>query len=256
VNAAGERPRGGPPSTQPRERAEEATATGDAFDFRIVRLSARRHIDQPRVCDIVFVGRLEQLGAEPVPPHPPGTTRRVDVKCASETGESWIDLGFERRSAEAAPALQAGRRILVRVVARHGGFSDYTVAAFLSEVGAAAPHARPALAPSVEPGFDFGRLATGIVPADRDQPCGVDFASHIEVVDSRRRTRHGYPEDVRTRMSVKCVSAEGDSWIDLVFAPSDGLRPLLVTRGSTVRVRILSADGGHAGRPVVTLTPG
>ena len=62
-----------------------------------------------------------------------------------------------------------------------------------------------------------------------------------------------YPSDVHARMDVKCLHTQGEAWIDLLVATSDTDAILALHPGATLRVRVISLDGGHADRPIARI---
>jgi len=176
----------------------------------------------------------------------------VDVRCAATTGGGWADL-----VADAEPGLSGlagGTRLAVEVVAPAGGFSNYPVLSMIDAQGPAPEHASDAGA-SPPPGDDFSQLRPRATRAGRTLRCAIDFLGRLRAIDARDRRLRPYPDEALARIDVKCRGPSGDGWIDLVAAPADREAVLGVRRGRTVGVRVLSLDGGHAGRPIAGLPP-
>lgn len=243
TSSAGEDGEGTPPALP---------AGGDGFDPRLAVLDADAHVGEERLCDVAFAERLVDVAGRERERYPLPVARRVAVQCAADTGLGWADLVFTAERASSASAVEAGKRVRVRVVDPDGGFADYPVLELLELVGPVA--IPPALdEPSApEPGFDFGRAGDPGV-AGSVRPCAVDFAGRVEILDDRQRRLHPYPEDATHRVPVKCLHGRGDHWIDLILTDESASSALGIRRGATVPIRVLAAEGGFAGRPIGAL---
>ena len=237
-------------AAQPTHAAPE-----DAFDPRLLVVDESAHAGEERVCHVAFAetptpvtGRERERYAFPV-------VRRVAVQCAAGTTRSWADLVFGEATAASAERIEAGTIARVRAAAPDGGFAGYPVLELVAIEGAAPVPPAPPEPASPEPAFDFGRAGDpGVARGER--PCAIDFASRIERVDDRTRARHGYPDAITHRVALKCLHASGDAWVDLVLDAAEARRALGVARGDTIPLRVVAAEGGYAGRPVVRLPNG
>lgn len=234
----------------PEPAAEETPSPADAFDPRLAIAEPDAHVGEERLCDVAFAERSVDVTGRERLRYPIPVVRRIAVRCAAADGRGWADLVFREERAADAPRVEAGRRVRVRVVAPDGGFAGYPVLEHLELVGPAAPIGDEPEPAAPEPAFDFGRAGDpGVVRSERR--CAVDFAGRPERIDARQRRLHPYPEGATVRVPTKCLHERGDAWVDLVFGADDAPRALGIARGTTVTVRVLDAEHGYAGRPIV-----
>lgn len=240
-------PAAGHPGGEP-----EVDPLAEAFDVRLARVEPEAHLGEVRSCAVAFAEGTVAVGSRERSRYPVPAIRRVVVRCAADPGWGWADLIFTEDTAPQAERIQAGRMVRGRVVAPAGGFGDYTVLQFVEAGPTFDPPPPPEDPAAPEPAFDFGRAGDRGIEGSV-QPCAVGFTGPIELVDDRDRRRHPYPEGASHRLAVKCLHEGGDAWIDLVFPAEEAPRALSVQRGATVPVRVESASGGYAGRPVTRL---
>ncbi len=229
---------------------DERLPVGPGFDPRLAIVRPDEHVGEERACDVAFAERVVEISGRERTRYSLRVVRRIAVQCAAPGAGGWADLVFVRERAPLAERIAAGTRVRVRVVAPDGGFAGYPVLEALAVDGRAPPLSEAAPGAEPEPAFDFGRAADpGVVGSVRR--CAVDFAGRIERIDARMRRQHGYPDEARSRIAVKCRSEGGDAWIDLVFAAEEAPAALEVARGRTLSGRVLGSSGGYADRPVV-----
>lgn len=250
----------------PRRTAEAAPDEADpspaveplrdpAFDFRRVRFERSEHLGREVACDVHYADPLA-----PIPPpepeeasrYPETAAARTAVHCVSRAAHAWIDLALDAEARERASEIATGRRIAVELVSPDGGFSDYPIARFVRADGSSES---AFLDREPEPsGFDFGSLMTARQEVGRMHPCAIDFASQLAIVGERERRREiDYEPSVAYRMDVRCLHADGDSWVDLVFTAEEAPRSLEVVRGARLDLFALTPEDGFADRPIVTL---
>lgn len=114
------------------------------------------------------------------------------------------------------------------------------------------PAVQPASATSDDPGAGFDIRLVRVQPGvhlDTEQACDVIFTTRPEAVAGRDGER--YEIDAAHRMAVNCHAPTGDGWADLVFSPEAASHLTDVRRGTRIRVRILTSDGGYVDYPIV-----
>jgi hypothetical protein len=226
-----------------------------AFDFRRVRFERSEHVGRELACDVHYADPLA-----PIPPpepeegsrYPEDAVARTAVHCISRAAHAWIDLALDATARERASEIATGARIAVALLSPDGGFSDYPVARFVRVDGTS----RTSLVDrEPEPnGFDFGTLMTARQEVGRMHACAVDFASQLARVGERELRREtDYEPSVAFRMDVRCLHADGDSWVDLVFTEGEAARSLDVVRGARLDLFALTPEDGFADRPIVSL---
>ncbi|MCB9591606.1 MAG: hypothetical protein H6719_02635 [Sandaracinaceae bacterium] len=116
----------------------------------------------------------------------------------------------------------------------------------------AQPAVQPASAASDDPGAGFDIRLVRVQPGvhlNTEQPCDVIFTTGPEAVAAADADR--YTIRAAHRMPVQCHAPSGDGWADLLFSPENAAQVANVRRGSRIRVRILTADGGYVDYPTV-----
>lgn len=233
------------------------TAADPAFDFRRVRFERSEHVGRELACDVHYADPIAPIPPpEPAQasPYPEDASARTAVHCISRAAHAWIDLALDATARERASEIATGARIAVALLSPDGGFSDYPVARFV-RVDGAAETAFVDREPEAN-GFDFGTLMTARQEVGRMHPCAVDFASQLALVGERELRREtDYEPSVAYRMDVRCLHAEGDSWVDLVFSAGEAPRSLDVVRGARLDLLALTPEDGFADRPIVSLGP-
>lgn len=114
------------------------------------------------------------------------------------------------------------------------------------------PAVQPAGGQASDPGAGFDIRLVRVQPGvhlDTEQRCDVIFSGRPEAVEGQEAQR--YEIDAAHRMAIKCHSATGEGWADLIFSPESARHVPEVRRGRSVRVRILAADGGYFDYPIV-----
>ena len=226
--------------------------SGPAFDFRRVRTEPDAHLNAERVCDVGFADDGQPIERRDRALYPPDAVARRTVRCDAATSDTWLEVIFT--NADDVDQVSAGRRVALAVERAEGGRHGYVLARFEESIGEASTRDVSAGEPArALAAFDFERLRREAALARSPQECAVDFVSEIHLVEEERRSRLGYPEGVGSRLDVKCLHENGDSWIDLVFMNDDRSRALDVAPGRSITVEILSTTGGFAERPITAV---
>lgn len=234
---------------------EPRAAPNDAFDPRLVVVDPEAHVGEERVCHVAFAENAVPVSGRERERYTSPVVRRIAVQCAAGGTRGWADLVMDDETASLAERIEAGTVARVRALAPDGGFAGYPVLGLVAIEGAAPVPPAPPEPDGPEAAFDFGRAGDpGVARSERE--CAIDFGSRIERVDDRTRARHGYPAEITHRVALKCLHETGDAWVDLVLDPSEARRALGVGRGDTIPLRIVEAEGGYAGRPIVRLSNG
>jgi hypothetical protein len=226
----------------------------EPFDVRLVRLDPATHVDEERVCDVTWSGRLTRVGASDAVRYPMPIARRRLVRCRAETGEGWADLVFDSDSASLASYVDAGDRIRVRVLEGRG-FQRHPILAFVATIDDV--DLAPRQEREVPVGAPFVALAQG-GGLSQVHPCALDYVGGIEPTDRASEDTGddddgdlvNVPDSREThRVQVRCRHAEGADWLELRFPAVTRMAALRLERGVVIPVRLLSADGGEAGLP-------
>jgi hypothetical protein len=246
-------------SIQPEQPAVQAAGgpasdPGAGFDIRLVRVQPGVHLDTEQPCDVMFSGRPEAVEGRESARYELHAAHRMAIKCHAPTGEGWADLVFSPEDARRVSEVRRGRRVRVRILAADGGYFDYPIVQFVRvegenpEIAREAPHAQAA---NVANGFDLSDLRDDPAMVGTTQQCGVAFADEVDLVRPNDRRRRAYPAGIQNRMTVRCKHAGGEEPGDLVFMPAQALAALLVRRGETIPVRVISRNGGFVDYPIL-----
>ena len=103
-----------------------------------------------------------------------------------------------------------------------------------------------------EPGAGFDLRLVQVQPGahlNTEQPCDVFLRTEPAAVAGDEAGR--YSVDAAHHMAVRCHAPAGNSWADLIFSPEHASAVQEIRRGSRVRVRILTSDGGEHDYPIV-----
>lgn len=119
-------------------------------------------------------------------------------------------------------------------------------------IAPAQPAVQPSQAGANEPGAGFDIRLVRVQPGvhiGTEQSCDVIFTTRPETVAGEEAGR--YAVDATHRMAVSCHAPSGDGWADLVFSPEHASQLPQIRRGTRIRVRLLTSDGGYVDYPVV-----
>lgn len=194
----------------------------EPLDPRRITMTPAQHLDQERICDLSFVGRLRIVGQRELLRYSVAVSRRTSVRCRTDSGEGWADLVFPKDSAGLATFVEHGERIRVRVLAAQG-FEDHPVVAFVANIG-------EVVVPP--PRWEFQPVRAGD-PLDSDwegtQACAVLHQGVIEPVEDGP-----YPNGVSHHAIVTCRHARGETLIDLAYPEEKQLAALRVRRSEVI----------------------
>lgn len=204
----------------------------EPLDPRRITMAPERHLEQERLCDLSFVGELHEVGVRSDYPLP--VSHRVSIRCrASNEGEGWADLVFEKSSASLATYVEPGERIRVRVVAVEG-FERHPVVAFVASIG------EIPLAPAR---WEYQTVGTGErfdEAWEGTRACAVVHQGAVRPIEGAP-----YPSDASHHAIVTCRHDRGETLIDLAFPADKQLAALRVRRGEVIPIR-RGADEGEA----------
>lgn len=206
----------------------------EPLDPRRITMAPERHIDEERLCDLSFVGRLQEVAAGAT--YPLAVSHRASIRCRAGEGEGWADLVFPKTSASLASYVEAGERIRIRVVAVEG-FERHPVVAFVANIGEV---------PIPPPRWEFQTVGTGdrFEEGWETSACAVVHQGAVRPVEGTP-----YPEDASHHAVVTCRHDLGESLIDLAYPRAKQLAALRVRRGEIIPVR-RHDDLGEAGLPI------
>lgn len=213
---------------------DEPYLPGEPIDPRRITMAPERHLDQERLCNLSFVGRLHEL--RPGSNYPLPVSHRTSIRCQSmDGGEGWADLVFPKTSASLASYVEAGEQIRIRVVGT-GGFEDHPIVAFVANIGEV----------PIQPSrWEYQMVGTG----DRFDEGWERGACAVLHQGAIRPVTDAYPDNTSHHAILTCRHDGGERLLDVVYPRETQLAALRVRRGEVIPVS-RHPEPGEAGLPI------